>query len=58
MMFRRRTDLGLVAEHLLGQCRLADPGKLDRPLDIGQLADRRVETAGRESRGTGLMFLA
>ena len=53
MMLGRRADLRLVAKHLLGERRLADPGQLDRALDVGQLVDRRVEADERIGRKAG-----
>ena len=42
MMLGWKPDLRLVAEHLLGARRLADPRQFDRPQDVRQLVDGRV----------------
>src|SRR5438270_1725855 len=54
MMLGRKADLGLVAEHLLGSADLADVGESYRPLDVGQLLDRRIETGVRIGRELGV----
>ncbi len=41
-MLAGRTDLRLVAQQFLGEADLADSCQLDRPLDVGQMVDRRI----------------